>query len=167
MNTSRGPKLSLMDATPKSLFATFSRIEMLTWALLISGLIARATIGIDPSLFFIFGATHGFAFIGYSVTAVLVAVNQRWPVARSASAVLLAVVPFATLPFDRYLEKKSYLEGEWRISESNVPSDKTWFDRLFRWFIFRPVLLIVALVVFVISLFSFLLWLGPPTEWGN
>lgn len=156
-----------MDATPKSLFATFSRIEMLTWALLITGLVARATIGIDPSLFFIVGATHGFAFIGYSVTAVLVAVNQRWPILRSFGAVALAIIPFATLPFDRYLEKRSLLEGQWRISESNVPSDKTWFDRIFRWFIFRPALLIAVLVVFVIALFSFLLWLGPPGEWGQ
>lgn len=156
-----------MNGTPKALFSTFARIEMLTWALLIAALIARATIGMDPSLFFIFGATHGFAFIGYSVTAVLVAVNQRWPLARSAGAVLLAIVPFATLPFDRYLEKRSLLEGDWRISESNVPSDKTWFDRLFRWFIFRPLLLVVTLIVFVISLFSFLLWLGPPYQWGS
>ena len=156
-----------MNGTPKALFSTFARIEMLTWALLISALVVRATIGIDPSLFFIFGATHGFAFIGYSVTAVLVAVNQRWPVARSAGAVLLAIVPFATLPFDRYLEKRSLLEGDWRISETNVPSDKTWFDRLFRWFIFRPLLLVLTLIVFVISLFSFLLWLGPPYQWGT
>ena len=156
-----------MNGNPKALFSTFARIEMLTWALLITALIARATIGMDPSLFFIFGATHGFAFIGYSVTAVLVAVNQRWPLARSAGAVLLAIVPFATLPFDRYLEKRSLLEGDWRISESNVPSDKTWFDRLFRWFIFRPLLLVLTLIVFVISLFSFLLWLGPPYQWGS
>lgn len=156
-----------MNGTPKALFSTFARIEMLTWALLIAALIARATVGIDPSLFFIFGATHGFAFIGYSVTAVLVAVNQRWPVARSAGAVLLAIVPFATLPFDKYLERRSLLEGDWRISETNVPSDKTWFDRLFRWFIFRPLLLVVTLVVFVIALFSFLLWLGPPYQWGS
>jgi hypothetical protein len=118
-------------------------------------------------MFFIAGATHGFAFIGYSATAVLVAVNQRWPLLRGAIAVLLAIVPFATVPFERYLEKRQLLEGEWRTEKSNNPLDKTRFDRLFRWFINHPVILVLSLVVFVFGLFTFLLWLGPPSEWGN
>ncbi len=101
------------------------------------------------------------------MTAVLVGVNQRWPVAQTATAVVLAIVPFATYPYDRYLEKKSMMDGEWRIEGTKDPRDNTWFDRLFRWFIFRPVLLILTLVVFVVSLFAFLLWLGPPYQWGR
>jgi hypothetical protein len=105
--------------------------------------------------------------MGYSVAAVLVGVNQRWPLQQTAIAVVLAIVPFATYPFDRYLEKKSMMEGEWRIEGTKDPRDNTGFDKLFRWFIFRPVLLILTLVVFVVSLFAFLLWLGPPYQWGN
>lgn len=156
-----------MDARPKDVFGTFARIEMFTWGLLIAAIIARETIGIAPTIFTVAGATHGFAFIGYSVTAVLLAVNQRWPVGRTVLAVVLAIVPFATYPFDRYLEKKSLMDGEWRIEASKNPRDNTSFDRLFRWFIFRPVLLILVLLVFVVSLFSVLLWLGPPYEWGS
>jgi integral membrane protein len=156
-----------MDAKPKDIFGTFARIEMFTWALLIAAIVVRETVGLAPSIFTIAGATHGFAFIGYSVTAVLVGVNQRWPLAQTAMAVVLAIVPFATYPFDRYLDKKSMMEGEWRIEGTNDPRDNTWFDRLFRWFIFRPLLLIFTLVVFVVSLFAFLLWLGPPYEWGR
>lgn len=156
-----------MDAKPKDIFGTFARIEMFTWALLIAAIVVRETIGLAPNVFTIAGATHGFAFIGYSVSAVLVGVNQRWPLGKTATAVVLAIVPFATYPFDRYLAKKSMLDGEWRIEGTKDPRDNTWFDRLFRWFIFRPVLLIFALVVFVVSLFAFLLWLGPPYEWGR
>lgn len=156
-----------MDARPKDVFGTFARIEMFTWGLLIAAIIARETIGLAPSLFTVVGATHGFAFIGYATTAVLVSVNQRWSLKRTFLAVVLAVVPFATYPFDRSLEKRSLLDGEWRIEGTKDPRDNTWFDRLFRWFIFRPVLLIVLLIVFVVSLFAFLLWLGPPYEWGN
>jgi hypothetical protein len=105
--------------------------------------------------------------MGYSVSAVLVGVNQRWPLQQTAIAVVLAIVPFATYPFDRYLEKKSMMDGEWRIEGTKDPRDNTRFDRLFRWFIFRPVLLVLTLVVFVISLFAFLLWLGPPYQWGS
>jgi integral membrane protein len=156
-----------MDAKPKDIFGTFARIEMFTWGLLIAAIFARETIGLASNIFTIAGATHGFAFIGYSVTAVLVGVNQRWPLQQTAIAVLLAIVPFATYPFDRYLEKRSMLDGEWRIEGTKDPRDNTAFDRLFRWFIFRPVLLILTLVVFVVSLFAFLLWLGPPYQWGN
>jgi integral membrane protein len=156
-----------MDAKPKDIFGTFARIEMFTWALLIAAIVVREAIGLAPNIFTIAGATHGFAFIGYSVTAVLVGVNQRWPLAQTAIAVVLAVVPFATYPFDRYLEKRSMMDGEWRIEGTKDPRDNTRFDRLFRWFIFRPVLLIFTLVVFVVSLFAFLLWLGPPYQWGR
>jgi integral membrane protein len=156
-----------MNGTPKSIFGTFALIEMITWGLLIIGLVARETIGIAPNLFFIAGATHGFAFIGYSATAVLVAVNQRWPLLRGLAAVMLAIVPFATVPFEKYLEKRQLLEGNWRREKSKNPSDNTKFDQLFRWFINHPVVLVLTLVVVVFGLFTFLLWLGPPSEWGK
>ena len=156
-----------MNGTPKSIFGTFALIEMMTWALLIAAIIARETIGLAPNMFFIAGATHGFAFIGYSATAGLVAVNQRWPLVRGAVAVLLAIVPFATVPFEKYLEKRKQLDGDWRTEKSSNPLDKTKFDQLFRWFINHPVILVLTLFVSVIALFTFLLWLGPPSEWGN
>jgi integral membrane protein len=156
-----------MNGTPKSIFSTFDLVEMFTWALLISAIIADRTIGIASNVFFIAGATHGFAFIGYSATSVLVAVNQRWSLVRGALAVLLAIVPFATVPFEKYLEKRRLLEGDWRTEKSSNPQDKTKFDQLFRWFINHPVILVLTLIVTVIGLFTFLLWLGPPSEWGN
>jgi integral membrane protein len=156
-----------MNGTPKSIFGTFALLEMMTWALLIAAIIARETIGLAPNVFFIAGATHGFAFIGYSAAAVLVAVNQRWPLPRGAFAVILAIVPFATVPFEKYLEKRKQLDGDWRTEKSKNPSDNTKFDQLFRWFINHPVILVLTLVVSVVGLFSLLLWLGPPSEWGN
>lgn len=156
-----------MDAKPKDIFGTFARIEMFTWGLLIAAIIARATIGVSGNIFTIAGATHGLAFLGYSVTAVLVAVNQRWTLRRTFMAVALAIVPFATYPFDRQLQKKSLLDGEWRIEASKDPRDNTSFDRLFRWFIFRPVLLILTLTVFVVAVFAILLFIGPPYQTGS
>lgn len=156
-----------MNGTPKDIFGTFARIEMLTWALLIAAIIARETIGVPSNIFFIVGATHGLAFMGYAATSTLVAVNQRWPLTRGAFAVILAIVPFATLPFDRYLEKKKHLEGAWRIDATNDPRDKTRFDRLFRWYIERPLFLVLTLAVFVIALFFLLLWVGPPYQAGS
>ena len=156
-----------MDAKPKDVFGTFARIEMFTWAMLIAAIIARETIGIASNVFFIAGATHGFAFIGYATTAVLVAVNQRWAMGRTILAVALAIVPFATYPFDRHLEKNKLMDGELRIEVTKDPRDNTWLDKTFRWFIFRPILLILLLIVFVVSLFMFLIWVGPPYQWGS
>ena len=156
-----------MNGTPKAIFGTFALIEMITWAVLISAIIARETIGIAQNVFFIAGATHGFAFIGYSATAVLVSVNQRWPLHRGALAVVLAIVPFATVPFEISAERKGRLVGEWRREKTSDVRDNHWFDALYRWFINRPVILVVTLVLVVIGIFSTLLIIGPPGEWSK
>lgn len=118
-------------------------------------------------MFFVTGAAHGLTFIGYCVTATLVGINQRWSIGRLLAALSLAIVPFATVPFDRSLARSGKLEGSWRLTASELSRDKSAIDRLFRWFIARPVLLLTAVVVFIAALFSFLLFLGPPTEWGR
>jgi integral membrane protein len=156
-----------MSVQPKSLFKFFAVAEMFTWALLITGLILRATVGIPAELFTLFGGTHGLTFLGYGVVAALVGVNQRWKLAKILTGIGLAIVPFATYPFERYLAKTKSLEGAWRTTESDNPRDKNWFDRLFRWFIARPLVLILVLTATVAILFFTLLMLGPPSEWGN
>jgi len=59
------------------------------------------------------------------------------------------------------------LDGLWRRQASKNPKDKTRSDRLFRWFINRPRTLILVIIAFVVTLFSVLLYLGPPDQWGN
>lgn len=154
-----------MKIQPKSLFKFFAVAEMFTWALLITALILRATVGIAPELFSVAGGAHGFTFLGYGVVAALVGVNQRWNFFKIVLGISLAVVPFATYPFERYLSKKKSLEGSWRTVETDHPGDKAPIDRLFRWFIKRPLVLVAFLFVSVTVVFSILLWLGPPGQW--
>jgi integral membrane protein len=151
--------------SPKRLFQTFAVGEAFTWALLISALIARALVEGLGIAVTIAGTIHGAMFLSYCTTAVLVGVNQRWSFGKIAAAVSLAIVPFATVPFDRSLLKKGRLEGAWRTQPSDHPSDKSVIDRLFRWFIARPLVLILTLVVAVATLFFVLLSLGSPTTW--
>ncbi len=151
--------------TPKSLYRLFAVGEAITWALLLTALAIRAfseelSIGVT-----IAGTIHGAMFLSYCTTAVLVGINQRWKFGKIAAAVSLAIVPFATVPFDRSLLKQGQLEGSWRTQASDHPADKSFIDKLFRWFIARPIVLILVLVLAVTALFSFLLFLGPPTEW--
>lgn len=148
--------------TPKRLFKVLALAEAVTWTLLISGLIARATIGIPSELFTLVGGTHGFVFLSYGVMAALVGVNNRWHIARTVLAVALAIVPFATVPFERFVNKRGLLEGAWRTEKSLDPRDQNWFDALFRWFIKRPILLFLVLAVVVAIIFATLLYLGPP-----
>ena len=150
--------------TPKKLFNTFARAEAVTWTLLISALVARA-LGIDPLVVTAAGGVHGAVFLGYAVTAGLVGVNQRWALGKTVLAVALAIVPFATIPFEIKLNKDASLDGPWRLAAGTDPRHAHWFDRLFRWFIARPLVLILTMLVGVTAVFSFLLALGSPTEW--
>ena len=150
---------------PKKLFLTFAKGEAITWTLLISALVIRATGDPIPAIVTIAGSIHGAVFLGYAVTALLVGINQRWGFGKVALAVALAIVPFATIPFERSLVKSSALEGSWRTTQTEDPRDQGFIDRLFRWFIARPFVLLALLLIAIPAVFAFLLFLGPPTQW--
>jgi integral membrane protein len=150
---------------PKQLFLLFAKGEAVTWTLLISALIIRAAGDPIPHVVTIAGSIHGAVFLGYAVTALLVGINQRWSFGKLALAVVLAIVPFATIPFERKLIRTSALEGTWRTAKSEDPRDDFFIDAIFRWFIARPIVLLAVLLVAVPAVFAFLLFLGPPTQW--
>jgi integral membrane protein len=153
--------------TPRSFYRALSIAEAVTWTLLISGMLLKylANAGTLPVL--IGGSIHGLIFIGYAATAVLVGLNQRWKVGQIVFAVVTAIVPYATIPFDRWLERRGMLEGEWRLEPTDDPRDKGGIDRLMRWFLNHPVVLGVMLVAVIAVVFTTLVTLGPPTEWGR
>jgi len=152
---------------PKQLYGLFSVGEAITWGLLITALVLRAVGNPVPEAIVIAGSSHGAMFLAYCTTAVLVGVNQRWKFGKIAISVFLAIIPFATIPWDRRLVKTESLSGAWRTGASADPRDSHWFDQLFRWFIARPMLLIVVLITFVALLFVVLLSRGSPTTWGR
>lgn len=148
--------------TPKRLYLILAIAEACTWTLLIAGLILRSTSGIDPTLFTLVGGLHGFVFLSYGATAILVAINQRWHPLVGVLAVITAIVPYATIPFEVVQSRRGALKGGWRLTESDDPRDKTWFDRTVRWFLNRPGLLVLVIVAAIVLLFSVLLIAGPP-----
>jgi integral membrane protein len=154
-----------MFSTPRSLYRIFALSEGVTWTLLLSALAIRASIGIPPIALTIVGGLHGAVFLGYGVSAALVGVNNRWGLGRTLLAIVLAIIPFATVPFERAAERKGRLVGQWRREKSSDPRDANWFDSLFRWFINRPVLLAITLVAVVATIFATLLIIGPPGGW--
>jgi integral membrane protein len=51
---------------------------MVTWAGLITAMIARYGFGYDGELFFVAGLSHGIVFLAYGLTALVVGINLRW-----------------------------------------------------------------------------------------
>lgn len=153
--------------TPKKLFILFAISEAVTWTLLLGVLILRIFVDVPPVSVTVIGGMHGAVFLAYGTTAALVGVNQRWRIARIIIGISLAIVPYATIPFERLTVHKSFVEGDWRTTKTSDPRDNHWFDRLFRWFIARPAFLIVVLLATVSAIFATLVSLGPPTDWGK
>jgi len=147
--------------TPQQLFRTAAFAEAVTWTLLIGALILRAVTGFAPAVT-IAGGIHGFVFLSYGATAVLLAVNQRWHPGVAATAIASAIVPYATIPVELWLARSGRLDGQWRREETDDPRDKTWVDRTMRWFLHRPIVLIALIAVAVVVLFVVLLSAGPP-----
>lgn len=150
-----------MFRTPLTLFRTLAIAEAISWTLLIGGLILRATADL-PIAVSIGGGIHGFVFLAYGATAVLVALNQRWGLGPTALAVVSAVIPYATIPTEIWLHRTGRLRGAWRLDDSGDPRDRRPLDRALRFFLRRPGVLALVLVAVVAVVFVVLLVVGPP-----
>ena len=154
--------------TPRRLYRVVAIAEAITWTMLISGLVIRAVVGGDTGdlAVSIGGGVHGFVFLAYGATAVVTAINQRWGAGLGVLAVVTAVVPYATIPFDAWAHRTGRLEGGWRREASDDPRDAFWLDRLVRWMLRHPILLAALLAAAVVALYVVLLIVGPPVPKG-
>lgn len=150
-----------MFRTPHTLFRALAVAEAISWTLLIAGLVARAATGWAPGVT-IGGGIHGFVFLSYGATVVLVALNNRWRVGPTVVALISAVVPYATIPTELWLQRTGRLAGSWRLEATGDPQDERWYDRLMRWFLRRPWVLGALIALAVVVLFVVLLIVGPP-----
>lgn len=156
-----------MTKTPAALYGVMATAEMVTWTGLIIAMIARYGFGYDGGLFFVAGLSHGIIFIAYCITAVVVGMNQRWGFGTIAVAVVAAIPPYATLPFDRWLVARHKLEGPWRLEDSGDPRDGHPLDRTLRFWLRHPAWFFALIVAGMAVVLTVLLLLGSPTEWGN
>lgn len=149
--------------SPRTLFRSFAVAEMFTWAGLITALILRAfdVANIVP----IAGGIHGFVFLCYSATTIFVWVNQRWRLSVGLTGLLLAIVPFATVPFEVVVDRKGLLNGGWRLAPGGE-EPRGFIEHVQAWVLRHVLLSILLLILLVTALFLTLLWLGPPVPRG-
>lgn len=148
-----------MKITPRALFRTFAIAEMFTWAGLITAIILRAldVTNIVP----IAGGIHGFVFLSYSATTIFVWVNQRWRASTGLPGLLLAIVPFATVPFEIIVDRRGLLAGDWRLAPGGE-EPRGFIEHVQAWVLRNLWLAVVLVIVLIVALFVTLLWLGPP-----
>lgn len=152
---------------PRALYGTFATAEMFTWALLILAMILKYS-GTTEAMMPIAGGLHGFVFLCYAVVAVGVWVNQRWSAGRGAAAVALAVVPFATLPFERHLARRGEPDASWRLAATAgrpAEAPRGFWEHLEAWVLRHVLLAAVLALVLVAAVFLALLAAGPPDQW--
>lgn len=145
---------------PSTLFRIFANAEMVTWAGLILALILRAT-GVTDGMVRYAGGAHGFVFLAYCVSTVMAWINFKWKPATGFLGLILAVIPFATVPFELSLAKRGKLEGGWRLAPGG-DTPRGFFEHVQAFILWRPLLSVVVLAVLITIVFLTLLWLGPP-----
>lgn len=153
--------------SPQRVFRVVAVAEAVTWTLLIAAMVVKYGLDGGDLPVRIAGSVHGFVFLAYAVTVVVVALNQRWSVRLAALGVVTAVVPYLTVPFERGVDRRGLLDGPWRTTATDDPRDHTVLGRLLRWMLTHPVLFLLVLLVAVAGVMSVLLALGPPGEWGS
>ncbi|GAB3807578.1 DUF3817 domain-containing protein [Humibacter antri] len=151
--------------TPRSLYRALAVGETVTWSLLIIGMLLKYVVGLGTLPVLIAGSIHGLVFLGYAASSVLVGVNQRWRIGAIILAVASAIVPYATIPFERAMDRRGALDGDWLRDETDDPRDRAWTMRLLRWFLRRPAVLVIVIVLVVLVLMTTLLIIGPPGGW--
>lgn len=144
--------------TPSRVFRLAATAEAITWTLLIAALILRASTGWTLGVT-IAGGIHGFVFLAYAATALVVGIDRRWPIGLQVLTIAAAVVPYATIPAEIVLRRAGRLDGDWRLETG---ADRTPLDALVRWFVRRPILLLVVAVIALVAIFTVLLLIGPP-----
>lgn len=145
--------------SPLRLFRTTAVAEAVTWALLLLGMFLKYVTETTDAAVSIFGPIHGVAFIAYGLTAILVAVDQRWSPARTTLALLAAIPPFFTVLFDLLAERRGAFTAQWRLMSSEPQRP---LDRPVAWLLRNPGRGAVAGVVAVVVLTGLALAVGPP-----
>ncbi|WP_237715769.1 DUF3817 domain-containing protein [Arthrobacter sp. M2012083] len=149
---------------PRTLFRTVAFAEAVTWTLLLIGLFLKYVTRTTDVGVSIAGGIHGFVFLCYAATAAFTWINQKWATRTGLLAIASAVIPYATIPMEKSLDRRGLLAGGWRLAAGGE-SPQGGFEKAQAWVLRNPILAVVVTLVAVGAVFSFLLFMGPPGTW--
>ncbi len=145
--------------TPLTLFRRAAIAEAVTWALLLTGMFLKYVTETTELGVRVFGMVHGVVFIAYCLVTVLVAVDQRWSLRLLVAGLVCAVPPFATVPFERYAERRGALDDSWRLVGAAASGPG---ERLVAWLLRHPARGLAAGALGLAALTGVALLVGPP-----
>jgi integral membrane protein len=147
--------------SPRALYSRIALAEVVSWALLITGMVLKYVTRTTDLAVTIFGMVHGVVFISFCVITVLLWVNQRWTVREGLLGLASAVPPFLTVWWERRLDRAGRLDGGWRLGrDGEAPANPA--ERLVAALLARPVVAVAVGLVAVAALTSVALVVGPP-----
>lgn len=144
---------------PQSLYRLVARVEVVTWALLILGMVLKYGTRTTDLGVSIAGPIHGAAFLAYCVVTTFVAVDQKWGVGRWVLGVLTAVPPFVTVWFESYAERRGLVRQTWRLGAEPARGP---LEKAAALVIRKPAQGALVGVALVAVLFALALAAGPP-----
>lgn len=154
--------MSSLTARPARLFRALAAAEMVTWTLLLLGMLGKYVLDVGDLGVRLGGGIHGFVFLAYCLVTVMIAVDQRWRLRDAIVGLASAVIPYATVPFERSAERRGLLGQSWRLrsDHSRAPQEKVVAAA-----VRNPVLAAAVSLMVVTVVFGGLLFLGPPWQW--
>lgn len=87
-------------------FRALAIIEACTWAGLIVSMIIKYPLGGSPAPAAFFGQIHGITWLLFILGCAATGVWFRWGWRISLTGMLSSIVPFATIPFDYWVERR-------------------------------------------------------------
>ena len=145
--------------SPLRLLRRVATAEAITWALLLAGMFVKYVTQTTDLGVRVAGPIHGTVFVAYCVSAVVVAVDQRWSPGRLLLGLVSSIPPFMTVWFDRYAEARGALDTTWRL-RSTDPAGPV--ERPVALLVRRPALGLLVGVAAVAALTALALVVGPP-----
>jgi integral membrane protein len=147
--------------SPRTLYRRLALAEVVSWALLLLGMVLKYVTQTTELGVKVFGMVHGVVFIAFALATVLVAVNQRWSLRETAIGLASAVPPFLTVWFERRQERRGRLDGGWRLGHEQARPENP-LERVLHTLMARPAVAVAVGLVAVAGLTGLALLVGPP-----